>query len=716
MFRSLLSHGFLTIALLIGLNSYADRYVAVNAAPALWSNPTTWDLGTVPTALDTAVIPSGKTVILAITALKIMGLEIETGGVLQASGFVFNVAGWIILDGQLDGASAIMLGAPGITASLSGSGFFSNTNLLAIRGDLNILSNSDLSMIGGDFFLVDNAGPDPVVTNNGTISLGPANLSSQGSDGMFINRGTLNSASEIFQAYGGKGKLDASSPGNTVNYYQAGNQYIVEPVSTYYHLKIGTSGTKTSDHDITIDGDLTIEGSAQYDPMGKVIYLSGHWNNTSTHADPFLETGTIIYIQGSQPQDINTAALETLDNVRMVNTSSTGVTLKGPVHINSQLELLDGILYTSLSSMLTVLNGASTISSNVSFVDGPMEKVGNSGFVFPVGDDNHYARIEISSPANVTDTYRAEYIGDPTINPGSKGAGLNNVSVLEYWRLEEISGSNALEVTIYWEDGTKSDINDLNDLTVSNYDATLSKWLDLGRGSVSGNLAAGKIEGNISMIDYSYVTFGSSSGSVNPLGAGTILPIELISLNAVKDHQQINVQWVTAVEVNCDHFTVERSVDGEHFEPIARVKGAGNKSSVSQYLYVDEQPLYGMSYYRLRQTDFDGNFSYTETVTARFDILPAATSGIKIFPNPVVSGEQFHISLPDGSFEAGEEVLIVLADINGREVFSKVIVFEKNGVHIAVDVNNQLNPGIYVAIASNDDQIRFNDRLMVLRQ
>ena len=71
---------------------------------------------------------------------------------------------------------------------------------------------------------------------------------------------------------------------------------------------------------------------------------------------------------------------------------------------------------------------------------------------------------------------------------------------------------------------------------------------------------------------------------------------------------------LTATEVNNDFFTVERTLDGITYEEILQMPGAGNSFSPITYIAYDNEPLPGTSYYRLKQTDYDGSYEYSPLV------------------------------------------------------------------------------------------------------
>ena len=111
----------------------------------------------------------------------------------------------------------------------------------------------------------------------------------------------------------------------------------------------------------------------------------------------------------------------------------------------------------------------------------------------------------------------------------------------------------------------------------------------------------------------------------------TPLPIELLSVTAEKNKSIVDVKWITASELNSDYFTVERSQDGFNFEFVAKVPGAGRSTTLKKYVAQDEKPYQGVSYYRLKQTDYDGKFKYSKIIVVDF---LNADLGLRIYPNP----------------------------------------------------------------------------------
>jgi len=90
------------------------------------------------------------------------------------------------------------------------------------------------------------------------------------------------------------------------------------------------------------------------------------------------------------------------------------------------------------------------------------------------------------------------------------------------------------------------------------------------------------------------------------------LPVELLSFNAQKGREEkVDLEWITATETNNDHFVVERSRNAIDFTEVLKMNGAGNSILAHTYWAIDEHPYYGLSYYRVKQVDYNGNYSYS---------------------------------------------------------------------------------------------------------
>ena len=172
-----------------------------------------------------------------------------------------------------------------------------------------------------------------------------------------------------------------------------------------------------------------------------------------------------------------------------------------------------------------------------------------------------------------------------------------------------------------------------------------------------------------------YITIAS----INP---ATPLPVELVQFDVTCQNETPELAWTTASEINNDYFTIERSADATNFEPITIVNGKGNISAISNYTWLDEAPLGGVAYYRLKQTDFNGSFEYHEIISVACN----KRNDISIYPNPFENS--FTVQLSENSTYP---IHIEVNDYLGRKVYSQII--ETRATEITL--NEQLPTGTY---------------------
>ena len=168
-------------------------------------------------------------------------------------------------------------------------------------------------------------------------------------------------------------------------------------------------------------------------------------------------------------------------------------------------------------------------------------------------------------------------------------------------------------------------------------------------------ISAGSISGNVLHIDHIRITICYS----------VTLPIELISFEAnCIGNNLVSVEWSSASETNNDYFTIERSRNGNSFEVIAIIDGAGTSSTTQYYNWTCESSLTGINYYRLKQTDFNGQFEYFNSIAVENSCIDTPAE-LTIFPNPVADdiGIQFFSS-------NNETVIIEVYDVVGKLIAS----------------------------------------------
>jgi hypothetical protein len=175
------------------------------------------------------------------------------------------------------------------------------------------------------------------------------------------------------------------------------------------------------------------------------------------------------------------------------------------------------------------------------------------------------------------------------------------------------------------------------------------------------------------------------------------LPIELIKFNIINGYEnQIIIEWATASELNNDFFTIERSCDAINWEKLSDYPGAGNSSTTINYAIIDENPYPKGSYYRLKQTDFNGNYEYSEIKF--INTLELKSDIISIYPNPNTG--KFTIKKPEWF---NEKILVKIYNINYKIIVDKMIPADSNNIN--VDITNY-SKGLYqIHLTLNDKEI-----------
>jgi len=188
------------------------------------------------------------------------------------------------------------------------------------------------------------------------------------------------------------------------------------------------------------------------------------------------------------------------------------------------------------------------------------------------------------------------------------------------------------------------------------------------------------VQALLSVSDYDKLAENAYGGTAVTIAAvqdaGPIIPVELSTFTVTNvSTKDMKLEWTTASETNNYGFEIERSNDGEIFTKIGFVEGNGTTNNMNTYTYVDENLTSGSYYYRLKQVDFDGTFSYSEVVKAEVQTPDDYGLG-QNYPNPFNP----ETTIPFSIKEAGR-VKINVYNILGQEV--------------AEIMNKELNPGYY---------------------
>ena len=217
--------------------------------------------------------------------------------------------------------------------------------------------------------------------------------------------------------------------------------------------------------------------------------------------------------------------------------------------------------------------------------------------------------------------------------------------------------------------------------------------------SISGLANLDTIKGNITLVGNSNLSIceiNALCNRINPITSITInsngsncntiaevqqscdllLPVTIHSFNIENNSSLNQLHWQTSSEINNHYFDIEYSIDGIDFATIGRKEGAGNSNTKLDYHFVHQNVESGMHYYRIKQVDYDGQYSYSDIKSVH---VKGESEGISIYPNPAT-----HIINVNGA----DGLYYVLYDLVGRQVHTGII----SGSAFSID---QLATGMY---------------------
>ena len=319
----------------------------------------------------------------------------------------------------------------------------------------------------------------------------PANDCHFGGDTYFTKTGTTNNLTKG-NYYGGS--LTVTNESNT-NYIYLGYQ---NPDTVMGDLTLSNNGSAllwaASTTELPVMGDVTIDGNGEvrcgHPGVGDYLAFESSGNQTITIGDSV--THRLYRMQVDKP--------------------SGNVILKDSLVIDEGLSFSQGRIICQDDGMVTIWdNGTVTGVTDSTYVEGPVKKVGNDAFDFPVGRQGHYMPISLSAPGATTDEFVAEYFNEDVSEIhdfSSKDSTLVFISTNEYWTLNRTKGTSDETVTLSWDE-TSCDFDTLANLMIAAWDTANSKWVDLGNGATSGDTDSGNIDSDGAATLYSYYALAS---------------------------------------------------------------------------------------------------------------------------------------------------------------------------------------------------------------
>lgn len=489
-------------------------------------------------------------------------------------------------------------------------------------------------------------------------------------------------------------------------------------VSIVSGCTVSILGGYTSQTKAAVNGKMDNQGTLQ---------LTGDWANNNSAATPNVfstSAGTVVF-NGTGVQTIGGNATTTFHNLTFNNDPAIAgnVTLATNNYVvSNQLTMTQGIVNLNSRTLTLGTTGvASTLSrsANTWLYGGTFTRhwlnataitstSGNYYGLFPMGESisGAYSPLEINSTVSpgsngsFSVTYTPSPANTTTLSPFYNDAGTNIERIVNSSFNTSISG---IATGTYNIDVTMTGLNpagSLSNIRLAVFTGGTTASAVGTHAAATGTVAnptakrTGISAANLTR-DFRVATTNQTS---------TPLPVELLSFNAIpNDNDWVNVYWSTASEINNDYFIVQRSKNNLQFEDMEKVNGAGNSVSIRKYSIIDYHPYSYVSYYRLKQVDFDGTCHFSNIVPVNFN----GEKALNVYPSP--SSGAFLVSF-NGAKD--KELRLTVSSLLGQVFYTQEFVITDNFFIQSVDLSEKLTPGIYMVTVLNADQV-FSKKIMI---
>ncbi len=639
------------------------------------------------------------------------GTNSSGGGTITVTGNVNLSSSWFTVS---SGSGACNMAING-NLNISGGVFWSNEditpNTLTIAGNynqtdgifigtdwtaattINLAGNMAISGIVGTTsycVLTSSSGVCTFnVDGNASITGGNLLLTEEANEGIFNIKNN-------FTYSGGYVYESSTTHVGKINFNGTGIQQCNITANTFnnvnYTVKTGaTLQMENATSYLNGDGIFTLEAGAKLSIKSTDgITTSGATGHIQTATRNF-STGADYEYNGISLQSTGSGLPSSVRNLTINNGSH--IILTNSVNTDNQLNLLVGNVTTGSNSITLGTSDVSTgtLTRTSGHVIGSLRRwvpsLITSGIIFPVGSTTSYNGIimDFTTAPNggvISSTFSTGFpgvYGLPITDAGDVCSTIGS----GWWTLSGSSGFSGGEYNISTTAEGFTGISDYTKLHLFRRDDDANMWMANGTHvTASGNSTTPIANRSVFT---SLGQFGITSTSINPL------PVELVAFNVIPYNSSAKITWTTASENNSDYFMVERSKDNKTFEEIQKVTAAGNSNNPRNYEVMDHSPLIGTSYYRLTQTDFDGQ---KETFDPKPFNKTKSNFGIK---NMVASPNPFETNL-QLKFESDINGMLpmTISMANGQLIYNGNLSVKQGKNTISLPLADQLKSGSYI--------------------
>ncbi|MBL7914761.1 MAG: hypothetical protein JNL49_06910, partial [Bacteroidia bacterium] len=365
---------------------------------------------------------------------------------------------------------------------------------------------------------------------------------------------TINAPGILTKTSTYNGNTTFNRTGSATNFHSYGSNVYAGNVTWDNAGSVGRIRLASTAPD-TYLADATFSSSGGQDMQVAYVGDNGFSGNITITSNKVVfntSTGKVTFT-GTNNQTLN-GSYNYLFKKLAINKASGTVTANTTLSVDDSLIFIQGNLITTSTNLLTMKHGSTANgASNSSCVSGPVKKIGNSSFVFPIGKSGNYRALEITSPTNSSDAFLAEYFSSEQSLGSFDDTTLFFIDNCKYWSLGRTNGSSTVNIKLHYNSSNCGIVDSANSV-VLNWHA--SKWNNIGNGGISGTINSGSIPNASTILSYSYFTIGytacqleANAGSDTNLCYGS--SIEIGGTPSVTNGTEpINYSWNTSYQLS----------------------------------------------------------------------------------------------------------------------------------------------------------------------
>ena len=420
---------------------------------------------------------------------------------------------------------------------------------------------------------------------------------------------------------------------------------------------VNNSGTITLSANINLNGVLTNSGTMNI--SGNMQSNAGKLSNSGK----FTESGSAQFTGATVVNSPTSSSMTFIGAVTLNGTPTTKLTVTGKLYVgstttNNDMTINDGQLSVTgtgrvyiYGSLLMNVGTNNNKISNEGYIN-VLKSVTTHGPSVFTNSDTVIVQQAFTNGSAFTNS-KGGYVGVTTdlFNQSKTSSSFTNGGYVyvarnftnDYNTVYSGTGGGLKVQGVSTNNGTISGTTDICDATKSNS----KNVVDNNNGTISGTVTTCQYK------------------------APSPLPVTLTDFSAQRNDGTVHLKWTTVMELNNNHFDVERSdEDGKVFTKITEIKGHGTTNNVIHYEYTDEN-VSGLKYYRLKQVDDNGHYEYSKLLVSRAGDAADIALSVKVYPNPIATGSKLSIEIQAPQADNADVDLISLTgSIISRETFA----------------------------------------------